>query len=104
MTQSEKSALIVGASRGLGLGLVETFLERGWRVTATQRKPSPDLARLKADALRVETAEIDDDASVTALHDRLASERFDLIFVLAGVATQAHDPLHAVPRAVAAQV
>lgn len=104
MTQSQKNALIVGASRGLGLGLVETFLERGWRVTATQRKPSPDLARLETDALRVETADIDDDASVAALHSRLASERFDLIFVVAGVATQAHDPLHAVPRAVAAQV
>ena len=97
MTQSQKSALIVGASRGLGLGLVETFLKRGWRVTATQRAPSPDLARLDSDALRVETADIDDDAGVAALHDRLAAERFDLIFVVAGVATQAHDPLHAVP-------
>ena len=43
MTQSQKHALIVGASRGLGLGLVETFLARGWRVTATQRRPSPAL-------------------------------------------------------------
>ncbi len=38
---SQKNALIVGASRGLGLGLVETFLQRGWRVTATQRSASP---------------------------------------------------------------
>jgi NAD(P)-dependent dehydrogenase (short-subunit alcohol dehydrogenase family) len=104
MTRSQKTALIVGASRGLGLGLVETFLARGWHVTATQRSPSSDLARLNADALRVETADIDDETSVTALHDRLASERFDLIFVVAGVATRAHDPLHAVPRDVAAQV
>lgn len=104
MTQSQKRALIVGASRGLGLGLVETFLARGWHVTATQRSPSPGLARHAAESLRVETADIDDAASVAALHERLASERFDLIFVVAGVATQAHDPLHAVPRAVAAQV
>mgnify|MGYP002718518879 CR=1 FL=1 len=104
MTQSQKSALIVGASRGLGLGLVETFLARGWRVTATQRTPSPQLGRLSAEALRIETADIDDDAGVAALHDRLAGQRFDLIFVVAGVATQAHDPLHAVPRSVAAQV
>jgi NAD(P)-dependent dehydrogenase (short-subunit alcohol dehydrogenase family) len=104
MTQSQKSALIVGASRGLGLGLVETFLARGWRVTATQRTPSAQLGRLSAEALRIETADIDDDAGVAALHDRLAGQRFDLIFVVAGVATQAHDPLHAVPRAVAAQV
>lgn len=104
MTQAQKNALIVGASRGLGLGLVETFLERGWNVTATQRTPSPDLARLAAKTLRVETADIDDDAGVASLHDRLADQRFDLIFVVAGIATQAHDPLHAVPRAVAAQV
>ncbi|GJE11962.1 MULTISPECIES: SDR family oxidoreductase [Methylobacterium] len=104
MIPSQKSALIVGASRGLGLGLVETFLARGWRVTATQRTPSPELGRLSAPALRIETADIDDDAGVAALHDRLADQRFDLIFVVAGVATQAQDPLHVVPRAVAAQV
>jgi NAD(P)-dependent dehydrogenase (short-subunit alcohol dehydrogenase family) len=104
MTQSQKSALIVGASRGLGLGLVETFLARGWRVTATQRTPSSQLGRLSAEALRIETADIDDDAGIAALHDRLAGQRFDLIFVVAGVATQAHDPLHAVPRSVTAQV
>ncbi|SFJ06776.1 short chain dehydrogenase [Methylobacterium brachiatum] len=103
MTQSQRNALIVGASRGLGLGLVETFLERGRQVTATQRSPSPDLAGLDAKSLRVGTADIDDDAGVAALHDRLADQRFDLIFVVAGVATQAHDPLHAVPREVAAQ-
>ena len=100
----QKNALIVGASRGLGLGLVETFLHRGWRVTATQRSASPGLAALSSDALTVETADIDDDAAVTALHGRLVDESFDLIFVVAGVATQAHDPLHEVPRDVAAQV
>ena len=102
--ESRNNALIVGASRGLGLGLVETFLTRGWRVTATQRTPSTELARLRSDALRIETADIDDDAGVAGLHDRLASQSYDLIFVVAGVATQAHDPLHAVPREVAAQV
>ncbi|GJD59345.1 C-factor [Methylobacterium dankookense] len=104
MRTSQKRALIVGASRGLGLGLVETFLERGWRVTATQRTPSPQLAALASDALRIETVDIDDDAAVAELHERLGPQAYDLIFVVAGVATQAHDPAHAVPRAVAAQV
>jgi NAD(P)-dependent dehydrogenase (short-subunit alcohol dehydrogenase family) len=104
MSASQKSALIVGASRGLGLGLVETFLARGWRVTATQRTPSPQLAALASDALRIETVDIDDDAAVADLHARLGPQAYDLIFVVAGVATQAHDPAHAVPRAVAAQV
>lgn len=104
MSQAERSALIVGASRGLGLGLVETLLARGWRVTATQRAPAPDLARLGTQALRIETADIDDDASVAALRERLSSERFDLVFVVAGVATQAQVPAHEMERTVAAQV
>ncbi|KQT78446.1 SDR family NAD(P)-dependent oxidoreductase [Methylobacterium sp. Leaf466] len=101
---AQRNALIVGASRGLGLGLVETFLARGWSVTATQRSPSPGLAAIASDALDLETADIDDDAAVAALHDRLGGRRFDLVFVVAGVATQAHDPLHLVPREVAAAV
>ena len=104
MGSSQKSALIVGASRGHGLGLAETFLKRGWQVTATQRSPSPQLAALASDALRVETVDIDDDAAVARLHDRLGGQAYDLIFVVAGVATQAHEPAHAVPRDVAAQV
>ncbi|KQO49078.1 MULTISPECIES: SDR family oxidoreductase [unclassified Methylobacterium] len=104
MAGTRRNALIVGASRGLGLGLVETFLARGWAVTATQRSPSAGLAALASDALGIETADIDDDAAVATLHDRLAHQRYDLIFVVAGVATQAHDPAHEVPREVAAQV
>ena len=104
MSTSQKSALIVGASRGLGLGLVEIFLERGWRVTATQRTRSAPLAALASDALRIETLDVDDDTAVAALHERLGPQRYDLIFVVAGVATQAHDPAPTVPRAVAAQV
>lgn len=104
MATNRKNALIVGASRGLGLGLADTFLKRGWRVTATQRTPSPELAALVSEHLAVETADIDDDAAVAALHDRLRSQTFDLVFVVAGVATQAHDPAPEVPRAVAAQV
>jgi NAD(P)-dependent dehydrogenase (short-subunit alcohol dehydrogenase family) len=103
MTQP-KNALIVGASRGLGLGLVETFLQRGWRVTATQRSVSPGLAALSSPALQVETVDIDDDAAVAALHGRLGGRSFDLILVVAGVATQADKPLHEVPRDLAARV
>ena len=31
------TALIIGASRGIGLGLVEEFAKRGWAVTGTVR-------------------------------------------------------------------
>ncbi|MBO5393793.1 MAG: SDR family NAD(P)-dependent oxidoreductase, partial [Pseudomonas sp.] len=41
-----KKALIIGASRGLGLGLVKELLADGWTVTATVRDPK------KAEALK----------------------------------------------------
>jgi NAD(P)-dependent dehydrogenase (short-subunit alcohol dehydrogenase family) len=39
-------ALVVGASRGLGLALAQEWLGRGWRVIATVRGHSEDLERL----------------------------------------------------------
>lgn len=104
MPHPQKHALIVGASRGIGLGLVEAFLRRGWEVTATRRGAAPDLERLAAKGVRVEAVDIDDDASVAALRERLGSEKFDLVFVVAGVLIEADKPLHTVPRAVHAQV
>ncbi|TXM90672.1 short-chain dehydrogenase, partial [Methylobacterium sp. WL103] len=64
-----RRALVVGASRGLGLGLVARFLDRGWDVTATVRRPSAALSGLATDGrLRIEAGvDIDDDAAVTAL-------------------------------------
>ena len=35
-----KSAIIIGASRGLGLGLAHELAHRGWAVTATVRDPA----------------------------------------------------------------
>ncbi len=103
-TAPERRALIVGASRGLGLGLAETLANHGWQVVATRRAPAPDLERLAEGGVRVETADIDDDASVAALHQRLDGQKFDLVFMVAGVATESDKPLHAVSRAVSAQV
>ncbi|RVU21141.1 SDR family NAD(P)-dependent oxidoreductase [Methylobacterium oryzihabitans] len=98
------SALVVGASRGLGLGLVTTFLDRGWDVTATARGPAPGLDRLDSPNLRRERVDIDDDAAVAALHDTLAGTRFAVVFVVAGVATDAHRPAPEVERATALKV
>lgn len=104
---SARRVLLVGASRGLGLGLAARFLERGWDVTATVRRPSAALADLAASGpLRIEAGvDIDDDAAVAALRANLAdAPDFDLVFVVAGVATQAGTPAALMPRAVAAAV
>jgi NAD(P)-dependent dehydrogenase (short-subunit alcohol dehydrogenase family) len=99
-----KHALIAGASRGLGLGLTQTFLARGWTVIATQRSPSAGLAALACPALQVETVDIDDDAAVAALQGRLAGEKFDLVFVVAGVSNGATTPLPETSRDTSAQM
>ncbi|MFD6319540.1 SDR family NAD(P)-dependent oxidoreductase [Methylorubrum thiocyanatum] len=96
-----RRALIVGASRGLGLGLVAKFLARGWDVTATVRRPSPALAGLAtAGPLQIEAGvDIDDDGTVADLRARLAeAPDFDIVFVVAGVATQAGTPAALLPR------
>lgn len=35
----QKTVLVVGASRGLGLGLAKQFSNEGWQVIATIRNP-----------------------------------------------------------------
>jgi NAD(P)-dependent dehydrogenase (short-subunit alcohol dehydrogenase family) len=84
-----KTALIIGASRGLGYALAAEYLARGWQVTATVRGAGRtalhDLARSSDDRLVVESVDITVPEQVAALHGRLAQATFDLLFVNAGV-------------------
>jgi NAD(P)-dependent dehydrogenase (short-subunit alcohol dehydrogenase family) len=84
-----QTALIIGASRGLGLGLAREYLGRGWRVIGTvrgaARTPLHDLADRHADQLVIETVDINEPTQIEALRERLANRRFDLLFVNAGV-------------------
>lgn len=80
---SPKRALIVGASRGLGLGLAKEYLDRGWDVTGTVRGTAH--TRLHDTGAMVETVDINKPAEVSALRERLSAETFDLLFVNAGV-------------------
>lgn len=93
---TSKTALIIGASRGLGLGLAKQLLADGWDVTATVRDPQ------KADALKalgevqIEKLDMDDQQAVIALSQRLKEKTFDLLFVNAGVKGPANqEPGHA---------
>jgi NAD(P)-dependent dehydrogenase (short-subunit alcohol dehydrogenase family) len=78
-----KTALIIGASRGLGLGLVQRLHSEGWQVTATVRSEPPPELKQQTDA--IETLEMNDLASQDALAQRLSEQVFDIIFVNAGV-------------------
>jgi NAD(P)-dependent dehydrogenase (short-subunit alcohol dehydrogenase family) len=81
-------ALIVGASRGLGLGLVEELARRGWEVLATVRDPdqSGELNQLALGGkTRIERLDVTDMDSVRSLRGLLEDERFDLLFLNAGM-------------------
>jgi NAD(P)-dependent dehydrogenase (short-subunit alcohol dehydrogenase family) len=89
MSSPLPTVLIIGASRGLGLALVEEYLKRGWRVVATIRGTGrtglQDLADKADGRLEIEQIDIAVPEQLTALHQRLKERRFDLLFVNAGV-------------------
>ena len=63
-TTQQPVAIVTGASRGIGLGVTQALLERGWRVVGTSRTissskdltPSPDLVLVDGDVGNRETA------------------------------------------------
>ena len=78
-----KTALIVGASRGLGLGLAKELAGRGWDVTATVRTGKGE--GLSAAGVKVATLDINEAAAVDDFAARTAGQLFDVVFVNAGV-------------------
>jgi NAD(P)-dependent dehydrogenase (short-subunit alcohol dehydrogenase family) len=87
---TEPVALVVGASRGLGLGLVKELVGRGWNVIATLRSPgtASGLTAFAANCdgkVRLETLDLEERGQIDALAERLSSETFDLLFVNAGI-------------------
>jgi len=101
-------ALVVGASRGLGLGLAAELQHRGWHIVATARdgKGEERLRGVAAEpggALTIERVDINDSAAVAGLRRRLDGFVFDLVFVNAGIAGPRHqDAAHASPEEAAA--
>lgn len=86
-----RSILIIGASRGLGLGLTREFAAQGWAVTATVRSAAQQAqAPLQELGVRVEQLEMTDPNSLEQLANRLNDQQFDVIFVNAGVAGPEH--------------
>jgi NAD(P)-dependent dehydrogenase (short-subunit alcohol dehydrogenase family) len=83
-----KTGLIIGASRGIGLGLVGELLSRSWRLTATVRTPSNELEARRRDTggrLAIESVDINEPSQVAALAGRLRGQQFDLLFLNAGM-------------------
>ena len=85
---ADKSIFILGASRGIGLGLVREFLARGWHVVASERSVSEALHALACDRLQIVTCDVTDPESYEKLG--LADAAFDILLVNAGITGARH--------------
>ena len=77
---------VIGASRGIGLGLVERYAEEGWRVHATTRTPrDPGVLGQVSGEVSIHGLEVTDPAQRRALRGALADEAIDVLIHNAGV-------------------
>lgn len=87
---TQQKALVVGASRTIGAGLVRELAARGWDVTGTVRGDARTELHALADTaegrIRVEQLDITDDDGIASLRGRCAEGSLDLLFVNAGIA------------------
>ncbi len=92
---ASQTALIVGASRGLGLALAREWLSRGWTVIATVRGTGHTGLHAAAETakgrLQIEPLEMTDLNAVRALRQRLSGRELDLLLVNAAVANGAKE-------------
>ena len=80
------TVFITGANRGLGFEFAKQYAANGWRVIAACRDPAKAeaLSAVEGD-VQVETMDVDDDASVASLSDKLKDEAIDLLINNAGI-------------------
>ncbi|MEV7597204.1 SDR family NAD(P)-dependent oxidoreductase [Kitasatospora sp. NPDC089797] len=102
--QHPPTALIVGASRGLGHAMAAEFLDRGWHVVGTvrdttARTPLHELAERADGRVVIEQLDLNEPGRLPALHERLAHRRLDVLFVNAGTTGHEGTPVGAIPTA-----
>jgi NAD(P)-dependent dehydrogenase (short-subunit alcohol dehydrogenase family) len=83
------TALLIGASRGLGHAMAAEFLKKGWNVVGTVRGGSRrtllhDLADAHPNRVDIEMLDITRAEQIQALRERLSGRMFDVLFVNAG--------------------
>jgi NAD(P)-dependent dehydrogenase (short-subunit alcohol dehydrogenase family) len=78
------TALIIGASRGIGLELVRQYLHDGWRVLATARtvQDCERVSAMQADVFQLDVTSLDD---IEALGTAIIQESFDVAILNAGM-------------------
>lgn len=82
MQAEQRVAIVTGASKGIGAGLVTAFLDRGYAVVANSRNIAKDNPFPKSDALALVAGDIADSATSELIADTALS-RFGRVDVLA---------------------
>ena len=88
-------ALVVGANRGIGLGVVREMLRRGWSVIATARRPdaAKDLHALIAanpGRLKIVGLDMTNPGQLDSVGVSLAGVKLDAVLINAGVSGPDH--------------
>ncbi len=102
MPDDAGTALVVGASRGLGLAVVEELSRRGWQVIGTVRDthvrtPLHDAAEHADGRITAEQLDVTDPDQLVPLHERLAGRELGILFVNAGTTNNQDTPIGDVP-------
>jgi NAD(P)-dependent dehydrogenase (short-subunit alcohol dehydrogenase family) len=88
-------ALIVGANRGIGLGVVQKFLDHGWDVVATARRPDQatalrELAETHPGQVTISPLDMNDPVAVDEFAATLGDRVIDAALINAGVSGPDH--------------
>ncbi|WP_337028755.1 SDR family oxidoreductase [Pantoea eucalypti] len=84
----QKEVLIIGASRGIGLAVVQAFAGEGWQVTATHRSGIPEQGN-KPD-IHWHALDMTHSSAVQQLASQLSGKTFDAILINAGISGPSH--------------
>lgn len=103
------NVLLAGASRGIGLGLVRAYLERGERVFAVARNPASsvglsELAAQHGARLQLIACDLNAPAAAATIRAALGETRLDRLLLNAGVAGPAAQDVASVSEAEIAQL
>lgn len=87
------TAMIIGASRGIGLELASQYATAGWRVHATTRTPArPGVLGTLRGELVIHALDVRNAAQIAALVQAVATEGIDVLIHNAGVAGRGMAP------------
>jgi len=87
MVDTRKTAIVTGASQGIGAGLVEAFLKRGYNVVANSRQITKASPLAASTNLALVDGDIGDPSTATKIVDNALSKfgRIDVLINNAGV-------------------